>query len=504
MNSWDSYVGTSQQTGTLTWNSNGSMQQMQINDALNTPNTQTCGYVHDDLLRLSGVGCQSGWGQNFSYDAYGNITKTVTGNIGTAFNLGYDSGNHVHTFGYDGDGNVTNDTFNTYSYDAEGRPVSVGSITGSYDAFNRLVEVHASGATTQILYAPDGYKFAYMNGQSVKWYMAPLAGGLQAVYTSGTPNPPAYWLHSDWLGSARLASTTAQTLYGDQSYAPFGETYDTKNATLNVFTGQMQDLNSISNVYDFLYRQYSSTQGRWMVPDPAGAAAVDITNPQTWNRYAYVANNPLNATDPLGLYKLNCNDPQNNCGPYAPQPDFSGFDSLFCGGECGFDWFYPDWVNVDFVDPSRQAVPPTRPALTRNSDTCPLWVPGGDYTLGQNANPWFTENMSTTLNTAFTDLNQQGITPMITSGFRTAADQARMQQGGSGPNPAASVSWHQVGQAVDFNTRDGNFSSIVDEMTSQGLTWGGTFHRQDPPDFQLPAASQRPSSTMVQNCGRQP
>jgi hypothetical protein len=29
---------------------------------------------------------------------------------------------------------------------------------------------------------------------------------------------------------------------------------------------------------------------------------VDITNPQTWNRYAYLANNPLNATDPLGLY----------------------------------------------------------------------------------------------------------------------------------------------------------------------------------------------------------
>ena len=29
---------------------------------------------------------------------------------------------------------------------------------------------------------------------------------------------------------------------------------------------------------------------------------MDLTNPQTWNRYAYLANNPLNATDPLGLY----------------------------------------------------------------------------------------------------------------------------------------------------------------------------------------------------------
>lgn len=43
-------------------------------------------------------------------------------------------------------------------------------------------------------------------------------------------------------------------------------------------------------------------QGRWLSPDPSGLAAVDPTNPQSWNRYVYALNNPLRYTDPLGLY----------------------------------------------------------------------------------------------------------------------------------------------------------------------------------------------------------
>lgn len=69
------------------------------------------------------------------------------------------------------------------------------------------------------------------------------------------------------------------------------------------FTGQNQDLTSGSSglLYDFLYREQHSTQGRWISPDPAGTAATDPTNPQTWNRYGYALNNPLLLTDPLGL-----------------------------------------------------------------------------------------------------------------------------------------------------------------------------------------------------------
>ena len=34
--------------------------------------------------------------------------------------------------------------------------------------------------------------------------------------------------------------------------------------------------------------------------------AVNITNPQTWNRYAYVTNDPCSEVDPLGLFSSTC------------------------------------------------------------------------------------------------------------------------------------------------------------------------------------------------------
>ena len=66
-----------------------------------------------------------------------------------------------------------------------------------------------------------------------------------------------------------------------------------------MFDGAWQD--SGSNTDHTLNREYSPTQGRWLTPDPSGLAAVDPSNPQTWNRYAYVTNNPLSFTDPTGL-----------------------------------------------------------------------------------------------------------------------------------------------------------------------------------------------------------
>src|SRR5580658_10756540 len=71
-----------------------------------------------------------------------------------------------------------------------------------------------------------------------------------------------------------------------------------RTASTPKLTGQMRDTESGLDYFNARY--YDPRQGRFVSPDPENAGA-DPTNPQTWNGYAYVANNPLAYLDPSGL-----------------------------------------------------------------------------------------------------------------------------------------------------------------------------------------------------------
>src|SRR6201986_2244597 len=137
------------------------------------------------------------------------------------------------------------------------------------------MEQNRGGVYTQIVYAPTGQKFAFMQGSTLLRYIDPMVGGMAAIHL-GTG--AGYYQHSDWLGSSRfgVAGGTGAVQY-DRQYAPFGEVYDElgSNTQNRAFTGQSED--TAQGLNDFQYRQYSPSQGRWLVPDPAGLAAVDIT-----------------------------------------------------------------------------------------------------------------------------------------------------------------------------------------------------------------------------------
>jgi len=106
---------------------------------------------------------------------------------------------------------------------------------------------------------------------------------------------------SDQVGSVRLMVDATANPCWDADYYPFGGSniFGTINCQPQYRYTLMETEPTMSNDDEYaMYRYYSHRFARFMSPDPIGG---NPANPQSWNRYAYVANNPLVFTDPLGL-----------------------------------------------------------------------------------------------------------------------------------------------------------------------------------------------------------
>jgi RHS repeat-associated protein len=454
-------VGSQNVTGNLNWNPNGSLHTLAITNQLNSLDTQTCSYTHDDLSRIAGVGCINGatnrWNQQFTYDAFGNITKTVpVGGTGISFNPTYSiSTNWISALPganpqTDANGRMTNDGVHTYAWDVEGKMYQADTATLTHDAMGRMVEKAVGSTYTQIVYGPLANKFAVMNGQILQKAFVPLPAA-QAVYTS---TGLTYYRHKDQLGSSRLATTPSRTVYTSTSYGPFGEPYSQSGTTDLSFTGQDQD--TVSGIYDFMFRKYNPTQGRWLSPDPEGLGAVNPSNPQSWNRYAYVMNNPMSLIDPLGLW-CGWDD-----GSYDDSPDEGGADAGGCVAQGG-TW-YPDDANPVVPGESVDVTASVDQIGVSNSSNT-----GPNEQMILNTLSWILQNIDpkcagylTGVSKAITDLMSSPIGPLI--------GHATMD-----PGIGAVTGGAVVGQAITVNDASAFFIGQFSNSSGQPMmhTAGG-------------------------------
>ncbi|MEW5986618.1 MAG: RHS repeat-associated core domain-containing protein [Chloroflexota bacterium] len=116
-----------------------------------------------------------------------------------------------------------------------------------------------------------------------------------------TGNPATYssltYLYGDHLGSTSVIASDSGQLVDWVRYLPFGS-YRASDSTLHTdrgFTGHLHN-DPVGLVY---------MNARYYVPSIGGFASADTIapdpkNPQTFNRYSYALNSPLNYTDPTG------------------------------------------------------------------------------------------------------------------------------------------------------------------------------------------------------------
>ncbi len=281
--------------------------------------------TYDDLNRLTAYTPVAG-NQNFytySYDRYGNRWQQTPTNGGASANFSFDkTTNHLAGYSYDAAGNLLNDGYHSYTYDAEGNLLQVdGGATASYiyDAFNRRVRKAAGSTARGYVFDLTGRRVSiwdYSSGNQIQGQV--YWGGLPIAFYKGNQ---AFFQHQDWLGSERIetsasggvANRVGELVFGDHSNLGSGlDDYQ--------FAGMDTDLETDS--HHAQYRQYDSIAGRWMSPDPYDGS-YDPSNPQSFNRYSYVMNNPLSLTDPTGQFTNG-----SYCGDSCPD-DGSGFVNLF-------------------------------------------------------------------------------------------------------------------------------------------------------------------------------
>jgi RHS repeat-associated protein len=196
---------------------------------------------------------------------------------------------------YDGNGNLTSDGTFTLGYDAENRLTSASGASNTasyaYDAQGRRKSKTVNGTTTVFVTDADNREVLEYDGGSgaiQKWYAYAL--GPNAVLNQmNVVAATRATLLPDILGSIIASQDSSSGTLIKVSYLPYGKS---GSGGPFGFTGQRIDVET-SGLYYYRARHYSPAWGRFLQVDPIGYAGGA-------NLYAYVNNDPLNATDPTG------------------------------------------------------------------------------------------------------------------------------------------------------------------------------------------------------------
>ncbi|MBI2854647.1 MAG: hypothetical protein HYX87_06995 [Chloroflexi bacterium] len=273
------------------WDAGGNLSSRKDEQALETES-----FSYDFLDRLTGV--SGPYAESYTYNAIGNMTSKdgVSYSYGTRPHAVTGVGSYV--LGYDANGNMTsrqNATgTQTLVFDSENRLSSVAgegySAWFSYDADGKRIKKVISGAPT--VYINRYYEKNTATGEETSYY---YLGDRLVALKKGTV---LEYVHQDHLGSSSVSTYSDMSQKSILKYYPLGAARSTVGTlgTDKQFTGERLDS---TGLYFYNARYYDPEIGRFVSPD---TVVPDLPNPQAFNRYSYVLNNPLKYIDSDGHF----------------------------------------------------------------------------------------------------------------------------------------------------------------------------------------------------------
>jgi RHS repeat-associated protein len=317
--------------------------------ANNRDNTRSQSFTYDSLNRIataktsstSGATC---WDEQFGYDPWANLLSIgrISGyscSNEELLNVAVTAKNQISGDTYDAAGNlITIPSIASYTYNAENQLSNAAGVTYTYDGDGKRVQksngkLYWYGMGSDPLDETDAA--GNTNNASFSEYIF-LSG--QRIARRDSANNVSYYF-ADHLGTARIRTNSSGSACYDADFYPFGGeriVTDTCDSTYK-FTGKERDTES--GLDNFEARFDSSNTGRFVSVDPlsmSDSAGSILEDPQSWNAYAYVRNNPLNLTDPTGMFW--CTSNYDSC--------ISDLDYKWIK-EKGFDFwiFYTNYVD---------------------------------------------------------------------------------------------------------------------------------------------------------------
>jgi RHS repeat-associated protein len=271
---------------------------------------------------------------HYGYDALDRIISEVREGVLTA-SYQYDAvGNRIMlnrngattSYTYDVDDRLLAAGPATYAYDANGNLVSrtFGGATTNYEwnRDNRLVRTAGAAGTAEFTYDVDGNRVAKRVGADVVDFLVDAnsstgvaqvieernALGAQAQYTYGgtglvaaTRSSGSAFYQADALGSTRLLTDATGAVTDTYQYEAFGALAAVTGSTPNPYQFAGERFDPAIGLYNLRARNYDSAIGRFVGRDPLRGRPED---PRSQHPYAYAHGDPVNLTDPTGLFTL--------------------------------------------------------------------------------------------------------------------------------------------------------------------------------------------------------
>lgn len=226
------------------------------------------------------------------------------------------------------------------TYDTVGNQLARGATAATFDGFGMMTSYRFDGVNAEtFVYTANDERIGVLRGTEWTWSLRGPGGRVLRQYRSSAANTNAPWIwledfvhrgslplgservpaeggrrhyHLDHLGSPRLVTSGTGSVISEHDFLPFGEEKTPVDQQLargfdreqpHRYTGHERDFdtaapNATSAYVDYMHaRYYTARTGRFLSVDPGRA---DLKKPQSWNRYSYTLNNPINNTDPDG------------------------------------------------------------------------------------------------------------------------------------------------------------------------------------------------------------